>query len=110
MAIAVAPAVVDVLDRELTAQIARGESPDGEKWQPTQKGNAPLQGAAGALKVAAAGSMVTARLTGPEALHSRGYVRGGITRQIMITQLTSRLSDAIRAAANKAFEAVMTGK
>lgn len=110
LAKAAASEMADALEREIVAQIARGESPEGEKWQPTQKGAAPLTGAAGALKVGSIGTVIIARITGPEALHSVGYARGGIERKIMLTELTPATELALQQAAHSAFEALMVSK
>lgn len=68
--------------RFLLAAYARGQTPDGERWQLTQKGQPPkLTGKT--LQVAVNGNVVTARLRFIEALHSLGQARGGVQRRML---------------------------
>lgn len=79
-----APDVAHELESELRKQIAAGEGPDGAKWEPRKDdGGKPLVGAAKALRIAAVGTTVIARLVGPEARHNSGRARGGVKRQIL---------------------------
>lgn len=92
-----APKVAKALERELVAQIGRGQGPDGKPWPRTKDGRKPLQNAAGALTVTAVGNTVVARLEGPEALHHKGAVRGRVRRPILPTsKLTGPAGAAVR--------------
>ena len=78
-----APEVARALDRELRVNIAAGRGPDGKLWQRTADGRTPLQGAGKALSVKADGTRVVAQVSGVEARHHLGAVKGGIRRQIL---------------------------
>ncbi len=79
----VAPQVAIELRKTLEANIKAGKAPDGSSWAMRQDGGRPLENAAKALTVTANGTVIVARLTGPEALHHRGAVKGGKRRQIL---------------------------
>lgn len=80
-----AAAAAPELRSEIESQIAAGVGPDGAKWEPTKEGKAPLRNAGKALRVVAIGSRIVASLTGPEALHDMGAVKGGKRRKILPT-------------------------
>jgi hypothetical protein len=100
-----APDVAEVLEAALERTIAAGTTPAGEPWQPTRDGRAPLTGAAKALGVAAVGSTIYVRLTGPEARHHLGTAAGGITRQVIPAgALPPVMAEAVRVVLNRHFE------
>lgn len=106
-----APAVAEVLDTEIRAQIARGQDPDGQPWQPTQTGAQPLRNAGKALTVKAIGNVVLARITGPEALHHMGRVAGGVVRQILPSaRLPQSMTRAIKRVLAERFSEVVNGR
>lgn len=80
-----APDLADAVEGEVRAQIARGEAPDGTRWQLTQDGRRPLQSAGESLTVRALGSVVILRVVGHHARHHLGAVKGGVKRQILPT-------------------------
>lgn len=101
----VAPAVADVVRDKLEQQVARGTDPDGKAWQPTQKGEQPLQHAGKAIGVTSIGPRVIAVVHGVEARHHKGIARGGIVRQILpsvsiprtwVPDMTTALTDHFR--------------
>lgn len=107
---AAAPKVAKVLERELVAQIGRGQGPDGKAWAPTKDGRTALRNAASALSVNAVGNAVVARLEGPEALHHKGAVRGGVRRQILpTTKLSGPAAVAVREVIAAELRAAVTG-
>ena len=79
----IAPAVAVALVKDITRQIARSEAPDGSKWKLTKEGSRPLVHAAKALTSSVVGSVAIIKLTGVEARHHYGIVKGGIKRQIL---------------------------
>jgi hypothetical protein len=100
MAERAAPDVADVVEQEIRRTIAGGTTAYGVKWKLTQRGEQPLQHAAEALKVAAIGSTIYARLLGPEARHHRGNARGGVARNILPIRvipgpMAERISDVL---------------
>jgi hypothetical protein len=103
------PATRSAVDAELRAQIARGEAPDGTNWPATKDGRRPLAGAAKALAVSTVGNALVATVSGPEALHHHGWVRGGVKRQILPTELTPKIADAIGTALEQEFKRTMGG-
>jgi hypothetical protein len=106
-----APAIARALESELRRSIAAGAAPDGTAWKPTQDGRVPLRGAARALTVRATGAFVLARLTGVEARHHFGWVRGGLARPILPTTsvLPSAVARAVTRAAVEEFRRAMDG-
>jgi hypothetical protein len=105
------PAVRDAVRAELRASIARGESPDGEKWAPTKTGKQALANAGNALSISSVGTTVVASLSGPEALHNNGWVRGGVARPILPKSgtLPTRLGRAVGEAIADEFRRTMGG-
>ena len=89
--------------RKARAEIARtinaGTDPWGKTWEPKKEGHGkPLVNAASALFAAAIGTKLLFRLTGIEAAHHWGWVRGGTARRIMPTAdqpLPEPFTDAI---------------
>lgn len=78
-----APKIAAELKRQLESNIKAGVGPDGQAWQLRQDGQKALQEATKALFVSSTGSVIVAKLTGPEALHHKGAVKGKIRRQIL---------------------------
>lgn len=92
-----APDVARAVERELRSQVSAGIGPDGKAWKPTQDGRVPLRGAASALSVRAVGNVVLATVSGPYALHHRGWVRGGVRRAILpSTRAPEAVTRAVR--------------
>lgn len=85
---------VEYMRRGIAAQVG----PDGEPWPPTQTGKPALVNAAKALSTHVEDTRIVWTLTGPEALHNNGRVRGGERRQILPSRrLPQPLSRAIQA-------------
>ena len=105
-----APSVARAVDGELRAQLAAGKAPDGSTWQPTKDGRQPLQNAASALSVRAVGTVVLARISGHYARHHRGWVRGGVRRQILPTaRAPEPVVRAVRTVITEEFRSKMRG-
>lgn len=81
----VAPRIAKRVHEVLSKQIAEAKFPSGSAWPDTQDGRKALRNAAAALTVRAMGNVIVARLSGPEARHSVGAVRGNVQRQILPT-------------------------
>lgn len=81
-----APEVAKALDEEIGKDIAAGQSPDGTAWKATAEGKVPLRNAKAHVSVTAEGSVVLARLSGPEVKHHKGTARGRIQRRILPTR------------------------
>ena len=84
----VAAAAVDPLRAQLTANIDAGVGPGGKAWPLTADGRKALRNAAAALTVSSSGPTLIATLTGVEAKHNYGKVKGKIKRQILPTRGT----------------------
>ncbi len=82
---ATAPAIAEALERDIEAQIARAETPEGVPWKPTATGDKALRKAARAIAVGAIGDVLVIRLSGVEARHHYGAVKGGVKRQVIPT-------------------------
>lgn len=76
---AVADGVLEVIEDALGAQ----QDPYGKPWPKTKDGTPALQNADKALQVRPVGNAVVATLTGPEARHNNGWVKGGVQRRIL---------------------------
>jgi len=106
-----APELARELEREIKAQIARGEGPDGKPWPLTKDGKQALQHAAKSLTVAAVGAdTIVVRIAGVEARHHLGHVRGGIVRQIIPTRgIPDPLVRVIQRVLAESFQQTMRG-
>lgn len=78
-----APDVAKAVEREVGEQINRGTDPNGKPWKLTKEGKVPLRGAAKSVESKAVGTVVLVSVEGHHALHDRGWVRGGVRRQIL---------------------------
>lgn len=104
----VAAAAVPEFRREIETSIAAGEGPDGTKWAPTKEGKPALRNAAKALRVVASGSRIVASLSGPEAKHDIGAVKGGKQRKILPTgKNNGQLIRALQALADRELRRAM---
>lgn len=105
-----APQVAKELDAELRSQIAAGKGPDGKAWKPTKAGTPPLRNAHETLRVRALGTVILASLEGRHALHDRGWVRGGIRRQILPSAgVPQPVAKAVEKAVTAEFRRTMGG-
>jgi hypothetical protein len=105
-----APKVAAALLTEVSASVARGESPDGKAWQPTKDGKRPLQNAAKALRAEAVGTVALLILEGPEVRHHLGSAKGGVQRQILPSRkLNASAVRALQRVAAESFSGVMRG-
>lgn len=105
-----APQVAKELDAELRSQIAAGKGPDGKPWKPTKAGTPPLRNAHETLRVRALGTVILASLEGRHALHDRGWVRGGIRRQILPSAgVPQPVAKAVEKAVTAEFRRTMGG-
>jgi len=81
-----APEAARMARLEIAQTIGAGTDPWGAQWEPKKDGHGkPLVNAAQALFAAAVGTKLLFRLTGIEAAHHWGWVRGGTARTIMPT-------------------------
>lgn len=78
-----APDVADMIESELRRTMGAGQSPDGTPLKPTLEGEVPLTGSPKVLGVAAISGTVYVRLTGIEAAHHLGRVRGRNARHLI---------------------------
>lgn len=77
------PDLVEAIRNELQLAVNGAQSADGKAWKPRQAGGPALVNAMGAVHVAALDRMIVIRVTGPEARHHRGRVKGGLARPIL---------------------------
>jgi hypothetical protein len=87
------PDLAEIWGDRMRATIAAGTSPTGEAWKPTARGERALKDAADALHIAVYKGKIFVRLTGVEARHHRGAVRGRVTRQIIPRELPPEWRD-----------------
>lgn len=105
-----APIIAKRLDAITRENIDAGRSPDGTAWPLTQAGKKPLQNAGKALSVFVDGTTIVQRITGPEALHHKGQVSGGIRRQIIPTRrVPDAMVQAIEETLGSTFQRTMGG-
>jgi len=103
----IAADIAPELRKELEQNIAAQRSPDGIPWKPTISGAKALQNAGSSLGVASIGSKVLAVLSGIEARHNYGTVKGGKVRQIIPKKITDRIEKIIIETANRRFRMIM---
>lgn len=105
-----APAVAKAAEDETRAQLASGRSPSGKAWQPTKEGKRPFPHAGRTLTVRAVGSVILWKLTGHEALHNEGRVKGKVTRRMLPTgRLSAPVVAAIKRVLGERFNEAMGG-
>lgn len=76
-----APLVRDELERIITTNVKAERGPDGKPWPAMKDGGKALQGAMKAVKITARGTTVVATVTGIEARHNAGAVKGARAMQ-----------------------------
>lgn len=105
-----APEIAEVCKEIIGGNIRAGRSPDGQAWELTAEGKRPLRFAEKALSSHAFGTRVVMMLKGPEALHHKGQVSGGIRRQILPTRrVPQSMTEAIRLVLGERFSDHMGG-
>lgn len=81
------------------------QSPDGEPLARRQDGAPALERAHRAIKVVVRGDRIEVRLTKRHlVLHHMGRARGGITRELLPTEITPELQRELEAAAARVLE------
>jgi hypothetical protein len=105
-----APEIADALREHVVKTIDAGTTPDGVPWKPTEKGTQPLRDAARNVFAFAIGSYVYIRVTGIEARHHLGTVKGRVKRQIIFegTKLPPPLIAEIKRIMAKRYAAHMS--
>lgn len=94
------PAIADVVGEHVRETITRQASPYGTPWKSTKSGKPALVNAADALSIARAGKLVLVTLSGVEARHHFGWVKGGVARRLIPddgipTPMARGISDAL---------------
>ena len=94
------------VEKVMADNIERAVTPEGENWAPKKDGGKALVNAAKYLSVKPLNTMILVKLTGIEARHSIGTVRGKVKRQIVPTSSTvpENMQDAIKEQLTKHFE------
>jgi hypothetical protein len=99
------PALTRVVRQNIERTIAAGTTSYGEAWEPKQDGSRPLVNAANALTVVPNGRTIYVQLTGAEARHHLGRVKGKRKRGIIPERgLPSSMANDMRAVLQRAFE------
>lgn len=102
-----APDVAEAVRKAILETVNAGADTEGKPWAPRKDGGRPLEHAAAAVKVAAVGTRILARVAGPEARHHSGRAKGGTMRGIIPTRLTPRIADAARKVLAEHFRALV---
>jgi len=104
-----APECARVVEAEIARTAAAGTDAYGKPWAPKKDGSGkPLAHAIDAVGVAAVGTSIVVRVTGVEARHHLGRVKGGTQRAIIPTKdIPQPMAAALRGVINKAFLRVM---
>lgn len=106
-----APDIAKELEAEIRKNVAAAQGPDGTPWKPTESGAAPLKNAAEHVTVRALGSVILAKVTGVEARHHKGQVKGGTRRPIIpVRSIPEPLTKAIKRVLGEKFQDVMGGR
>lgn len=100
--------VREELDAHLRSTIAAQTTAYGDPWKPSKYGQPLLVNAAAALRYTVTGTKLRVTLTGIEAKHHFGAVRGGRARRIIpnrpylpqavMTRVIARLQEVVNAA------------
>lgn len=85
------------VDSFMRSQLAKGETPEGEKWKPTKKGTKPLKGAAGAYMQTVVGRSIVMKVMGRYAFHHFGAGYSPAREQLPTGSMPKELGNAIRA-------------
>lgn len=103
--------VARVVEIEAKRTAAAGLDPEGRPWPRTKRGARALPNADKAIAVRAIGRSIAMRLSGPEARHHLGRVRGGVRRQILPTvRIPPRMDAAIREVVRDEFRRTVRGR
>jgi hypothetical protein len=99
------PALSKAVQQNIERTIAAGTSAYGEPWAAKQDGSRPLVNAVSALTVVPNGRTIYVQVTGPEARHHLGRVKGKRKRGIIPERgLPSAMANDMRAVLERAFE------
>jgi hypothetical protein len=92
-----APEVAKAVEAQLRSTAAAGQSPNGTPWAPKKKGGGrALVNAAGAISVAAIGSVILVKLVGKTVFHHFG-AQGKPRRQVIpVGTMPKQLGNAVR--------------
>jgi hypothetical protein len=106
-----APDAAKAVRGVLVEQIAEGTSPTGERWAPRKAdGGRALANAGDALTVAPLGTRIFCKLSGVEARHDSGRVKGGTIRKILPgSGIPPKMADAIGEVLDREFARVTKG-
>lgn len=106
------PEIADALRADLAATIAAGTTPHGTQWAPRKDtGARAMPNVADAVSVTVDGGSVLVRVTGAEALHHRGAVKGGRKRQVIYQRanLPARVMTKVSEILDRQFAEHMAG-
>lgn len=105
------PALSKAVRTEVERTIAAGTTAYGEQWEATKKGERPLRKAAAAVVVMSVNKTLYITLSGPEARHHLGRVKGGRKRGIIPERgLPSTMADSMRAVLQRAFDEAVAAR
>lgn len=95
---------------QVTANVASQVGPDGTPWPASKSGKPVLVQAASHVTVQALGTVILFKLTGIDARHHKGFVKGGERRPIIpVRSMPQPLAAAIKKVLKKRFLEVMAG-
>jgi hypothetical protein len=80
----------------MRSQLAKGESPEGKKWQPTKKGTKPLKGAPSAYMQSVVGKSIVMKVMGRYAFHHFGAGYSPTREQLPTGTMPKEMGNAIR--------------
>lgn len=95
---------------QVTANVSSQVGPDGTPWPASKSGEAVLRQAAQHVTVQALGTVILFKVTGIDARHHKGFVKGGERRPIIpVRSMPEPLTKAIKKVLKKRFQEVMGG-
>jgi hypothetical protein len=105
------PALSAAVRTEIERTVAAGTTAYGKPWEATKTGERPLKHAAKAVVVTSVNKTIYITLSGPEARHHLGRVKGKRKRSIIPERgLPSTMADSMRAVLERAFSDAAASK
>ncbi len=105
------PRIGQAILAAVQATAGAGETPEGVAWAPKKTGGQALESAPGKIRLITGPRKISLELTGPTALHHRGWVRGGTRRQVLpVGNMPPGVEAAAKKAADSEVKRLLSGR